>query len=73
MTPHEQFTDIAKAAPPITVTGMSVLGFSISEWVLLLTAIYTVLQIYLIIRRIIRTRKNGDAICTADCPARQIK
>lgn len=38
-------TETAKAAPPAGVAGMQMAGIPISEWVLLLTAAYTVLLI----------------------------
>lgn len=34
-----------KAAPPVTVTGITLAGISLNEWVLLFTLIYTILQI----------------------------
>ena len=43
-------TEAVKAAPPITVGGLTLWGVSLSEWVLILTAIYTVLQIYFLLR-----------------------
>ena len=43
-------TEAVKAAPPITVGGLTMWGVSLSEWVLILTAIYTVLQIYFLLR-----------------------
>ena len=73
MTPQEQLADLAKAAPPITITSMTVLGFPMSDWVLLLTAVYTLLQIFLVVRRLIVSRRTSDTSCTVDCPARQNK
>lgn len=43
-------TEAVKAVPPITVGGLTMWGVSLSEWVLILTAIYTVLQIYFLLR-----------------------
>ena len=43
-------TEAVKAAPPLTVGGLTMGGVSLSEWVLILTAIYTVLQIYFLLR-----------------------
>lgn len=69
MTTHsQQIADIAKAAPPLTVSGMTVAGFPLSDWVLLFTAIYTVLQIVLIVRRTVAARRFGDPACAEDCP-----
>ena len=70
MTPQEQIGDLVKAAPPITVTSMTALGFSISDWVLLLTAIYTLLQIFLVIRRLMVSRRASGTTCVKDCPNR---
>ena len=70
MTPQEKIGDLVKAAPPITVTSMTALGFSISDWVLLLTAIYTLLQIFLVIRRLMVSRRASDTTCVKDCPNR---
>ena len=70
MTPQEQLTDLAKAAPPIAITSMNILGFPMSDWVLLLTAIYTLLQIFLVVRRLIVSRRASDTTCMVDCPAR---
>ena len=43
-------TEAVKAAPPLTVGGLTLWGVGLSEWVLILTAIYTVLQIYFLLR-----------------------
>lgn len=43
-------TEAIKAAPPITVGGLTMWGVSLSEWVLILTAVYTLLQIYFLLR-----------------------
>lgn len=73
MTPSEQLADIAKAAPPITVTGMTLAGYPLSQWVLLLTAIYTVIQIYATVRKLIQSHKAGKPASCAiqNCPARK--
>lgn len=70
MTPQEQLSDLAKAAPPLTITGMTVAGFPISDWVLLLTAIYTLLQIGIVVRRLLLSRQSTDTTCVKDCPNR---
>lgn len=43
-------SEAVKAAPPITVGGLTMGGVSLSEGVLILTAIYTILQIYFLLR-----------------------
>ena len=70
MTPQEQIADLAKATPPLTVTGMTALGYDISEWVLLATLIYTVLQIALVVRRLMVSRRETDITCVKDCQNR---
>lgn len=49
-TDMDAVTEAVKAAPPLTVGGLTMWGVSLSEWVLILTAIYTVLQIYFLLR-----------------------
>ena len=49
-TDLDAVTEAVKAAPPITVGGLTMLGVSLSEWVLILTAIYTLLQIHFLLR-----------------------
>lgn len=39
-----------KATPPITVGGLTLFGVGLSDWVLLLTAVYTILQIGFLVR-----------------------
>lgn len=34
-----------KAAPPVTVTSLAVKGIALADWVLILTIVYTALQI----------------------------
>lgn len=43
-------TEAAKAAPPITVGGLTLWGVGLADWVLILTALYTILQIYFLLR-----------------------
>lgn len=65
-------TDAVKAAPPLAITGMTVMGFPMSDWVLLLTAIYTTIQIVALVRRFLVSYRLGDRRfkCddAADCP-----
>ena len=70
MTPHEQYTEMAKSAPPIVISGVTIFGIQVSEWVLILTLVYTVIQIGLALRRCCVTRKMGgkDPACAEDCP-----
>lgn len=36
-----------KTAPPITISGMIVFGYTVQDWVCVLTGIWVLLQIYL--------------------------
>lgn len=39
-----------KALPPIVVTTATFIGFSLQEWVYIATLVYTVLQLFVLIR-----------------------
>lgn len=71
MTPHQQAADLVKTAPPVAVTTMTVAGYPMSDWILVLTAIYTLLQIFLLVRRLVVARRvaDPDPECARDCPA----
>jgi len=49
-TQHQVATEAVKATPAITVSGLTLFGVSLNEWVLILTAIYTVLQLFFLVR-----------------------
>ena len=70
MTPQEQLADVAKAAPPLTVTGMTILGYPMSDWVFALTALYTALQIVALLRRWVTARRITPTSCVKDCSNR---
>ena len=57
---HDMAVEAVKAAPPVTVVGMTLGGVSLQEWVLILTAVYTVLQIAFLIRDKVLRRKDQD-------------
>lgn len=73
MTLQEQLADVAKTAPPITVAGLTVAGLPISDWVLMLTALYTLLQVVFLVLRLIASKRRYDATCITDCPNRTRK
>lgn len=52
-------TQAAASAPPVTITGLTLFGVPLSEVVLLLTALYTIILIYTTVARHIR-EKNRD-------------
>lgn len=37
--------EVAKAAPPLLVSASTFLGFTLQEWVYIVTIVYTVLQV----------------------------
>lgn len=55
----EEVAAAAKVAPPATIGALTFAGVDLSQWVLLATLVYTLLQITFLIRdRIYRKRKN---------------
>lgn len=74
MISHQQAVDVAKAAPPITVTTATIAGYSVNELLLWLTVVYTALQILLLVRRLVVSRRvtDPDPDC-ADCPTAKRK
>lgn len=51
--------DVGKASPPLAVSGVVAAGWTLQDWVLLATLLYTVIQIVLTIYKFIRGRNNG--------------
>lgn len=50
-TPNSEFVaEAAKAAPTLTVGGLTLLGVGLSDWVLLATLVYTLAQIGFLFR-----------------------
>lgn len=49
-TIHDVGVETIKAMPPIAVGSLTLLGVQLSDWVLLLTAAYTVMQIGFLLR-----------------------
>lgn len=54
----EHTMDIVKVSPPVAVSTFTLFGFPLQSWVLALTAIYTVLQIYVLVRDKLINRKE---------------
>lgn len=50
MNVQEVAAEAVKAAPPISVSGLAILGYNLDVWVLLLTGLYTILQVYFLLR-----------------------
>lgn len=53
----EYVTAATKASPPIAVSFAAVAGVSLQDWVLLATLAYTLLQIALLIRRVLKGKE----------------
>lgn len=67
---REIVTDAAKAAPPIAATSLELWGVSLSDWLILLTILYTVLLICQMLRKFMLSRRlsDRDPYCAEDCP-----
>lgn len=42
--------EVTKASPPVTVGALTLFGFPMSDWVLAVTALYTLLQMFFLLR-----------------------
>lgn len=54
--------DVAKVSPPVTVSAFTLFGYPMQTWVLILTAIYTCLQIYVLIRDKLLNKDNKGSL-----------
>ena len=64
MTNHysELVTEGAKAAPAVTVGGLTLFGVGLSDWVLISTLVYTAVQLFFLLRdKWWRQRKDRNA------------
>ena len=71
MTAQEQLAEIAKATPPVAVTTMKFAGVQVSDILIILTIVYTVLQTLYIVWRFFQSRHVTDVTCIKDCPNRK--
>ena len=56
----EVLTEAVKAAPAVTVGGLTLFGVGLADWVLIATLIYTGLQVYVLVRdKFIKRKQNG--------------
>lgn len=55
---HGIVAGAAKAAPPLSVTGLSLVGVPLADWLILLTIIYTLLQIVKVVLEIKHRRSH---------------
>lgn len=51
---------VGKASPPLGVSAAAVMGFSLQDWVLIATLVYTVLQIALLVYKFLKKRAAHD-------------
>lgn len=64
MTDHniaEGVSYATKIVPPLTVTGASMFGLPLSDWVYILTIFYTLLQTGYFIWKLIRKEKKAES------------
>jgi hypothetical protein len=59
-TSNELAAEAVKASPPLTVAGLTIYGVGLQDWILILTAIYTVIQIFILIRDKLLTQEVKD-------------
>ncbi|MFB2866291.1 hypothetical protein [Aeromonas sp. MdU4] len=53
---------VAKTAPPVVVSGMTLAGYSLNDWVLVATLLWIAVQMgWFIWSNIIKRRQQGDA------------
>ena len=52
MTQHHSdlITEAAKAAPTVTVGGLTLFGVVLSDWVMILTIVYTLCQLFFLFK-----------------------
>lgn len=62
--------DAAKGSFPLAVTGLQWFGIPLADWVLILTAIYTLMLIASWVRKFVYSRRlsDRDPVCAEDCP-----
>ena len=62
---HEALMGAVRASPPVAVTGLQLGGVGLSDWLILLTIVYTVLQIGFLVYDRIKKNSKGPA---DECP-----
>lgn len=60
MTKEEILQEAVNAAPPATVSSMYVAGIALSNWVIILTLVYLLLQIGWFVYRHIKEIRDGS-------------
>lgn len=60
MRKDEVLAEALKSAPSVSVAGATIVGVSLQEWVLVLTALYTALQLAYFMRKRYKEYKDGS-------------
>lgn len=47
---NEVITEVARAAPPVVATGLTLFGISLSDWLVILTMVYTATQMHFLLK-----------------------
>lgn len=57
--PHQEEVLVAavKVAPPVAITGMTLAGYPLADWLILATLVYTILQFLLLLEKRFLPRK----------------
>ena len=65
MTQHHSdiVTEAAKAAPTVTVGGLTLFGVVLSDWVMILTIIYTLFQLFFLLRDKWWNKRKAKNVC----------
>lgn len=70
---HLKASDLLQGAPPVTIAGLKLFGIPITEWLVLLTLIYTIVILILALRKLVtplfHKPSEEDPPCAEDCPA----
>ena len=62
----DMLVEASKSAPPVAVTGITMVGISLSDWVLIATLTYTFLQMgWFVWDKLIRPRRDRAAAAAA--------
>lgn len=58
---HDLVSEAVKAAPAVTVTGLTLFGVALADWVLLASLVLIVCQLFFLIRdKVFLNRKDTD-------------
>ena len=57
----EAAAEVAKASPPVAYAGMHIYGYPIGDWVSVIIGIYTVVQLYFLLRNKFKDKEKKAA------------